>query len=70
VSLRQLRALGFTESQHIPFTRQYRVRCVSCEALVINGVPTHELSCPSAMHECRGCNELIPVRQRWCEGCA
>lgn len=70
MNLQQLRSLGFDDSAHIPFTKQYRVRCHSCEALVIQGVPCHEHGCPEAKHECNGCNNLIPVRQRYCEDCS
>lgn len=68
--LANLRALGFEVSAHIPFTRQYKVRCSSCEALVISGVPCHETGCPDAKHECNGCWTLIPVRHKYCEDCA
>lgn len=68
--LSHYRTLGFDRSEHIPFTRQYRIRCSSCEALVINGVPCHETGCPVAVHECHGCNTLIPARQRYCADCA
>jgi hypothetical protein len=64
-----LRALGFDLSQHVPFTRGYRVRCSCCAALVINGVPAHESGCTQARHECRGCSALVPVNQRYCEEC-
>lgn len=64
-----LRARGFNGSKHIPFTKQYRVRCDSCEPLVIQGTACHETGCPDAMHECNGCNALIPARQRYCEDC-
>lgn len=47
----------------------YKVRCSQCEALVINGVATHEHGCPNAVHECKGCNELIPLKQRYCADC-
>jgi rRNA maturation endonuclease Nob1 len=70
MNLALLRLLGFSESEHVPFTRQYRVRCASCEALVINGTPTHERGCPDQMHECHGCNEIIPANQRYCASCA
>ena len=64
----ELEALGFDESE--PSEDGYlRVRCSSCEALVIQGVPCHEGGCPRQMHECNGCNALIPVRQRYCEDC-
>lgn len=69
MTLALLRALGFTASKHIPFTSQFRVRCQSCQALVINGVPTHEHGCPDAMHECAGCNTFVPQRQRYCGDC-
>ena len=69
MNLAMLRALGFTESTHIPFTKQFTVRCAQCEALVINGHPAHETGCDNARHECNGCNALIPARQRYCEDC-
>jgi hypothetical protein len=61
--------LGFDESWNIPFTREYRIRCSACEALVINGVPCHETGCTHATHECNGCNERIPTNQRYCADC-
>lgn len=67
--LQNLRLLGFEDSKHIPFTKQYTVRCHSCEALVLNGVPCHETGCSEAKHECAGCNEIIPVRQKYCDNC-
>lgn len=70
MNLDQLRAAGFDRSEHIPFTRTYRVRCSACDALVINGTACHETACPQAMHECRGCSALIPTRARWCADCA
>lgn len=69
MNLSYLRALGFDRSQHIPFTRRYRVSCSCCEALVINGHPSHERGCGNAVHECNGCNALIPTNQRYCEDC-
>lgn len=45
--------LGFDRSSHVPFTRQYRIRCSQCAALVINGVPTHETGCPNSPKEDR-----------------
>jgi hypothetical protein len=64
-----LRARGFDMSRHVPLTKQYQLGCSQCEALVINGVATHETGCPNATHECRGCNARIPARQRYCEEC-
>ena len=46
-----------------------RPKCSQCEALVINGVATHEIGCPNTVHECHGCNNLIPVRVKYCEDC-
>lgn len=45
-------------------------RCSQCQALVVNGIATHESGCPNAVHECRGCDALVPASQRWCEDCA
>lgn len=70
MNLSTLRSLGFDESRHLPFTRTFRVRCGQCDALVINGHPTHEPGCPNAVHECRGCNALVPINVRYCEECA
>lgn len=50
--------LGFDNAEHVPFTKQYRIRCSQCEAAVINGVPCHETGCPSRPHECRECGNL------------
>lgn len=49
--LELLRRLGFDRSKHIPFTKQYRIACSQCEALVINGTPCHELGCPNRVRE-------------------
>jgi hypothetical protein len=40
----KLEALGFTV-EDVPDTKQLRVSCDSCQALVINGVATHEHGC-------------------------
>lgn len=69
MNLQQLHTLGFDQSRHVPFTRQYFVSCSQCGALCINGAPTHETGCPHAVHECAGCNTLISRRQRYCEDC-
>lgn len=61
--------LGFDESYHIAFTRTYKIQCGQCEALVINGIPTHEHGCSNATHECNGCYARIPTNQRYCEEC-
>ena len=67
--LDNLRAHGFDRSEHIPFTKMYRPRCSCCQVLVINGTATHETGCRNAVHECRGCYNLIPMNHRYCEGC-
>jgi hypothetical protein len=43
--VQRLRDQGFDNSEAVPFMRQWRVRCSQCEALVINGIPTHEHGC-------------------------
>jgi hypothetical protein len=70
--LDHLHALGFDLSQS--FGKRWNmksiaVRCSCCEALVINGVPCHETGCSNAVHECAGCNALVPMRIRYCEEC-
>jgi hypothetical protein len=42
----KLRRLGFDQSTYSKGS--WRVRCSQCEALVINGHPTHEHGCPNA----------------------
>lgn len=69
MDLLTLRALGFDRSSHVPFTKQFKVRCSNCEALVINGIPTHETGCRSATRECNGCSNRIPLNQRYCAEC-
>ena len=44
--LKQLRKQGFDRSYH--YVRSYKVRCSQCEAVCINGIPTHETGCPNA----------------------
>ena len=46
-----------------------RLACSQCEALVINGIATHETGCPNATHECNGCNTRVPQNQRYCANC-
>jgi hypothetical protein len=55
--LKRLRRQGFDLSTRVRGTSHYRVRCSQCEALVINGVPTHEAGCPNA-------RAFAPLRQR------
>jgi len=51
MNLNKLKELGFDQSKHIPFTKQYHVSCSQCEALCINGMPTHETGCPNQRRE-------------------
>lgn len=71
MNLQTLQSKGFDRSAHT-FGRPtlLSVACSQCEALVINGTPTHEPGCPHATHECRGCNAQIPMRQRYCGDCS
>lgn len=67
-TLDRLRAQGFDESYHVPFTKQYKVRCSQCEAVCINGMATHETGCSNQRFECKGCNQVIDYRG-YCEEC-
>ncbi len=49
--VKQLHQAGFDESYVIPFEHAWKVRCSQCEALVINGYPTHEQGCPNTPRE-------------------
>ena len=69
MTLADLRSMGFYESKASGRPNVFRVRCSQCEAAVINGVPAHEAGCPNALHECHGCNAMIPVNQRYCADC-
>ena len=69
--LSTLLALGFDSSyERDDEPGQYKVRCSQCDALVIQGLPTHERGCPNRTHSCEECGELIPVRRRVCDSCA
>lgn len=67
--LQTLRAQGFDESYHVPFTKQYKVKCSSCAACVINGIPCHETGCPNQVYECKGCNATVEYQGAYCEDC-
>lgn len=60
---------GFDLTERVGHKNQYRIRCSQCEAVAINGVACHERGCPNATHECKGCNERIPMNQRYCQEC-
>jgi hypothetical protein len=69
-TLLNLRARGFDLSYHIPFTREYKVKCSQCEAVAINGIACHEQGCPNQTYECRGCGNRVTRHQRYCEECS
>jgi len=60
---RQLEELGFS-------VKDRRVYCDSCQAVAIQGYPTHEFGCPNQKHECTECCTLIGRGYRLCESCA
>jgi hypothetical protein len=41
----RLRRAGFDKCGYNPRERKWKVGCTKCKALVINGVPCHELNC-------------------------
>ena len=45
--LKRFRRLGFDQSYYSRSTRHYHIRCSKCQAMVINGVATHERGCPN-----------------------
>jgi hypothetical protein len=71
-ALENLIHLGFDNTEPVDkwgTSGAFSVGCSQCQALVINGVATHEHGCPNAMHECKGCDALIPMRREYCEDC-
>jgi hypothetical protein len=44
----KLREHGFDRSYYSPRTGTWFVKCSQCEAVVINGYPTHEHGCPNS----------------------
>lgn len=69
MNLNQLRSLGFNDSYNIPFTSQYKVVCSQCNALCINGYPTHETGCSNSKYECKGCSNIVEVYNSYCRDC-
>lgn len=70
-SIESLAALGFDRSAHTFGQHNLlSVACSQCQSSVINGVPCHERGCPNAVHECNGCNALVPMNVRYCGDCA
>jgi hypothetical protein len=71
MTLGTLYSLGFDRSTGSFSNPDHNhVGCSQCQALVINGIPTHEHGCPHATAHCRECDAVIPNRQRLCEDCA
>lgn len=59
-TIEMLHAEGFDLSRAVRFERAAIVRCSQCEALVINGHPSHERGCPNQRIECRECGSMVP----------
>lgn len=71
MNLTHLHSLGFDRSAKDRHSiRQLSVKCSQCEALVINGTPTHETRCPNTPVECRECGQLYTSRQEAAACCA
>lgn len=70
MTLDELLARGFDESERDEEENTISVKCSCCAALVINGVPCHERGCPNQTRECDECGTQIPGSQRICESCA
>lgn len=68
-TLANLRARGFDRSEHVPFTKTFRVRCSACAAVTVNNVALHETGCPNEKFECRGCNALVDRKGAYCADC-
>jgi len=66
--LNTLHAMGFDESTLVG-RGSIRARCSQCVCVVINGTPAHERGCPNLVHECKGCNALVPARVTYCADC-
>jgi hypothetical protein len=69
IRLERLHSKGF-DASYIIRGGMIRIKCNACKSTAINGIPCHETGCPNARHECNGCNDLIPVNQRYCSDCS
>ncbi len=63
----RLIAQGF-ESTYITRNGVHPV-CDNCQAIVIQGLATHETGCSNRKRECEGCSNLIPIHFRVCDDC-
>ena len=68
VMLERLEREGFDNSR-VSGAHTVRIGCTACDAIAIQGVACHESGCPNAQKECAGCNELVPMRVKYCEDC-
>jgi len=69
-TLSRVKARGFdrsTSTRTVP--PAVAVSCSQCEALVINGMATHETGCPNQTYDCKGCDAHVPRRGMYCEDC-
>lgn len=70
MTLDELHQHGFDASRlKHPMDLRIAPECSMCEAIVINGVPTHEHGCPNTPYHCRECGSLHPSRQLAAECC-
>jgi len=70
VTLLTLESEGFDLCSAVSLRGSHvHVGCSQCQALVINRTAVHERNCPRETHECRGCNDRIPVRVKYCPDC-
>ena len=60
--------LGFDKSHAVPF-KGIKAGCSKCEAMNINGTPTHETGCPNQTFECKGCSNRVSRRGAYCTDC-
>jgi hypothetical protein len=67
--LDQLAYEGF-DASYVVDAERIKVKCSQCQAVAINGIACHETGCPNARHECKGCDELLPLNQKYCAECA
>jgi hypothetical protein len=72
-SIKKLEADGFDQSRQIGVApNTFRIGCSQCEALSINGIPTHETGCSNQVkrYYCKGCGIEIGGNWMYCEECA